>query len=64
MSATFPLNGLFIHVNLTTVVLLVARRLILAVGMIFNQGVTLYALDLLVSSLLQLVYSIWLIQLP
>ena len=38
--------------------------MILAVGMIFNQGVTLYAPYLLVSSLLQLVYSIWLIQFP
>ena len=47
-SVTFPSNGPFTYASLTTIAPLVAGNLILAVGMIFNLGVTSYALGLLV----------------
>ena len=47
-SVTFPSNGPITHASLTTIAPLVAGNLILAVGMIFNLGVTSYALGLLV----------------
>ena len=47
-SASFPSNGPFTHGNSTTTAPWAAWHLILAVGTLFNLGVTSYALCLLV----------------